>query len=419
MAEDGPKPPPRYVRSCVTDKCSRAAPTYLNIEYPHSQTSSINPRSYGCGFSRDGRIIGSNLPVPYPRDTPFYHDLAFRRSVDWFAGGKFLGERKLDNDQPNDTFVEQCEHCQLRRMAASQRLCTSEGVEERGKPGCGRHGVKQILPGSAKKADVSGDGQGCEREDCYLIKDDPKYKAWVDGKSAARKEREKRHKEMKKTPWDVKLIPGHFAPPIRQTENETYGQHLDMLPRWPLVYPEVDVKPEPSPLTVKFRRSNMSDHPPIPDHSFAIARSEMETLDGVPLRGIIGAPYRPDTDTPAEALNCAMKNMESSGSDLKIPTQTTCNQGNPVTVVKGKGVTSNAPGLPVKDPWTFRRSAVVLGRVAGERGPGCTWPIYTPTGLEINRPIQRTVAMTAGCSYSDKNPHDTTIMADATKDLYR
>ena len=390
----GPKPILKSLRPTDSNKCSGVKPTHLSIGYPQAEFCPLNPRSYSCGFSRDGRIIGSNLPVPYPRDHPWYHDIPFRRTVDWYAPAitRDKGHGKKEEKQPSE-FVDGCERCRLEHATAH----SNSGGRVSSKQGCCRHEIK-IVQGQGEKAE--NDGHEEDEQDVtvrYVVEDDPKFKAWVDEKVAAQREREKIQRAIRQVPWEIKLSPGHYAPSVLQTTNETYGQHLDMLPKSPLVYPEVEVKHKYLPLLVRYRRSNMSDHPPIPDHSFAVDRSEMETLDGAPLRGLMGAPFKPEWNTRPEALTSDRDDLKSPAkakSKQKIPTTTPCCRG--TTFARGSGIKPPAPGFLVKDPWTFRRSAIVLGQVIGERELGCTWPMYTPTGLELNHPIQRYVCMTSG-----------------------
>ena len=401
----------RELSSRVSDKCSGVNPTHMSIGYPQAEFSPLHPPSYSCGFSSDGRIIGANLSVPYPRDLPWYHHMPFRRLVDWFTPA-IIGDDETEawnyirkkEEKRVGGHVDGCDYCRLDETTAQTRTG--------GKQGCGRRGGKVCGSGGAGQGDAKAQGGGREgggEEDVkdlepdYIVKNDPAYKAWVDGKVAAQSARNKAQEEMREVPWEIKLYPGHYAPSVLQTTNEAYGQHLDMLPKRPLVYPEVEVEHKIKPMLVRFRRSNMSDHPPIPDHAFAIDRSEIETLDGEPLRGFLGANFTPEHDISVEAKTCGkevLKPSDQAKAKQKIPTKTSGCRG--VTKTSGDGVKPPAPGFPAPDPWTWRRSTIILGQVVGERQPGCTWPVYTPTGLELNRPIPRTVKMTSGHPYISK-----------------
>lgn len=404
----------------ATNKCSGVKPSHLNIGYPQAEFCPLHPPSYGCGFSSDGRIIGSNLQVPYPRKFPWYHDIPFRRSVDWYTP-QVVGDkeykiweylRQKEEKRPGG-HVDGCGHCRLEDTTAQTKMGGKK------LSGCDRQKSSKDVQGGAENKAQDGEGADNTYSDEtqpieYIVKDDPAYKAWVDGKLATQREREKKHEEMKKVPWEIKLYPGHFAPPILQTTNETYGQHLDMLPKRPLVYPEVEINYKPIPLLVRYRRSNISDHPLIPDHTFALDKKEMESLDGKPLGGIIGAPYRPSDDAHVES---AKKDVENPSAKQKVPTCTSGCRG--MTRAMGPGVQSSAPGFPVYDPWSFRRSAVMLGQVIGERQDGCTWPVYTPTGMELNRPIPRFAKMTSGHPYSAQDPEEIKVPVDSKGGVYR
>ncbi|GFO01018.1 hypothetical protein PoB_002752300 [Plakobranchus ocellatus] len=424
-----PKPP--ELPCPEASKCHNVKPAHLSIEYPQSDFYPLHPPNYSCGFSRDGRIIGSNLEVPYPRDLPWYHDIPFRRSVDWFAPA-IVGEDEHEvwnfirkkEEKREGGHIDGCKYCRVEETSAQ----TKTGLGD--KKCCGRQRKKScVKPEQEEKQESNEDDEDklAPLDSCvkspypasYLVENDPDYKAWVDGKLDAQRARDAAQEELVKVPWEIKLYPGHCAPSILQTTNETYGNHLDMLPKPPLVYPEVEIEHKIRPLLVRYQRSNMSDHPLIPDHSFAIDSSELESLDGKPLRGTHGALFKPDqTEAHQTKLNDEenLKLPELKNSKNKIQTKT--ESGSLTTVVSGPGVRNNTAGQNAKDPWTFRRSVVMLGKVIGERQPGCTWPIYTPTGLELNRPIPKLVAMTSGYPGSDKKPTDVKVPINTKDGIY-
>jgi len=160
---------------------------------------------------------------------------------------------------------------------------------------------------------------------------------------AHKQQQEKLQAALRCVPQHIKELPGHRGPSHLQLTSQMYGQYLDLqTPGLP--YPCVPVSPRPMLIKNELRCSNMSDHAPIPTHAFCVPQESLMSADGSHYqRGIEGAVFAP---------------MPQGQTSATMTSFITCQ--------------SNAFG----------------GRV-GERVAGHTWPQYTHTGLELQRPVRR------------------------------
>ncbi|KAH9518703.1 hypothetical protein Btru_006007 [Bulinus truncatus] len=294
--------------------CKYASPGYATLSPPFSCYYQLQPENYTKAFTSTGRLIGVNQEVPYPFDNQLYHHVPFNRAVDWSHTEVFPCEKEI-------------------------RDCTTEIV-------------KKKSAGNEKK--VTGEGAPVEPAEYFTAENDEGYNQWV-----SRKQQENTAEDRKKksaVPEDIKNLPGHYGPSLLETTNETYGQYVDLLPEFPAVYPQREkIAPAPLKVLVSFRPTNISDHHPIPDHSFAVDPRELVNRDFCYSRGINGSIFYPEV-----------------------------------------------PGRQQKTAYTFSNTHNGLGPSAGERKPGSTFPMYSVTGLELNRPLPQRVSVVAGVGGKEK-----------------
>ncbi|XP_059170707.1 uncharacterized protein LOC131952170 [Physella acuta] len=289
------------------------SPGYADIRSPHSLHVQLQPNTYTQGLNSSGTLIGVNNPIPYPNSNVKYFEIPFNRSVDW-CYTQVAGDLELKRTCLHKIIKEKAEKCKELNMLQT------------------------------------------EPAEYFTAENDEGYNQWV-----SRQMREKEEIEMEKAkrrivPNSIKAMPGHYNPSTLETSNEAYGQYIDLRPKYPATYPLSEkIPPMPMQVLVKFRPSNISDHPRIPDHVFAVDPRELITKKGCYSRGTIGALYFPHDN----------KNL-------------------------------------CKTVYSFKRSQPYLSGVAGERKPGHTWPLYSPTGLELNRPVPRCVSVIAGVDGKEK-----------------
>lgn len=289
--------------------CELPAPGYISINPPTSYVYRIQPGNFAYGFNSSGKLVGANQEIPYPFPNTMVHNINFPRAVEWSAMGEIPG-------------ITMEEVMKRRQACHKTELPTLE----------------------------------TETPEYFTAANDEGYRKWVAKKFQEEKEQNAKQEKMRTVPPEIKAMPGHVNPSIKETANEAYGQYLDLLPKYPAVYPlPAKNPPTPMQILVKFKRSNISDHPKIPDHSFAIDPVEMINKDGCYTRGIHGSVYYPEV-----------------------------------------------PGRQRKTAFTFRQNEVILGQTVGERKKGFTWPLYSPTGLEINRPISQCVSVVIGADGKKK-----------------
>ncbi|CAG5136403.1 unnamed protein product [Candidula unifasciata] len=278
--------------------CSLPATGFVSVKPPTSLVYQIHPRNYTYGFNSSGKLIGANPEIPYPGSGAKFHDVPFSRSVDWYASD-LIGNSNIKEEAPE-------------------------------KPS--------------------------ETDEYFTAANDEGYKQWIEKKKEEQQKQNEKQKQIRTVPVEIKALPGHVNPSVTETSNERYGQYLDLRPKYPAVYPlPAKVPPMPMQVLVKFRHSNISGHPPIPDHSFAVDPREMITKEGCYTRGIHGSVFYPEVSNPN-----------------------------------------------TKTAFTFRPNQTILGQTVGERQKGFTWPLYAPTGLELNRPIPQCVSVVVGVNGKKK-----------------
>uniref|UniRef100_A0A2C9KQ26 Uncharacterized protein n=1 Tax=Biomphalaria glabrata TaxID=6526 RepID=A0A2C9KQ26_BIOGL len=298
--------------------CKFASPGFATINPPFSYYYQMTPENYTKAFTSAGRLVGVNQEVPYPYENILYHQIPFNRAVDWSQTDVFLCEAKS----------KECMMELLRKR--------SEAENPKRKP-CST----QVEPA-----------------EYFTAENDEGYNQWATRQQQENgaKETSTLEKEKAAIPQDIKDLPGHYGPSLLETSNETYGQYIDLLPKYPAIYPQKEkLSPGPLKVMVSFRPTNMSDHPPIPDHAFAVDPREMVNGDCCYNRGINGAIYYPEV-----------------------------------------------PGRQHRTSYTFSNRHKGLGPAAGEKTPGFTFPMYSLTGLELNRPLPQRVGVVAGVGGKEK-----------------
>ncbi|XP_005106135.1 uncharacterized protein LOC101864647 [Aplysia californica] len=298
------------------DHCPSASPGYVTVQAPASLHHQVKPQNYDHGFDKRGKIVGCNQEVPYPFKNRHYHDVSFPRLVDW-SSMKAGDEHKY--------------------VPAREMVKRSEVAEY------------------------------------FTADNDEGYNQWVARKAAEKKRGAELQKALRSVPAEIKALPGHLGPTATETSAGVIGQYLDLQPLPPAVYPlPAKLPPAPVPLLVRFRKSNMSDHPAIPDHAFAVDPRKMMTSDGCCYtRGMEGSAHYPETSS--------------------IEPQRTN---------------------------SFKLSVTSLGQTVGERRKGFTWPLFTPTGLELNRPMpNRCVSVLA--KSTEKEPVRLTVPSRTVPHVYK
>lgn len=283
--------------------CSLPATGYISVKPPTSLFYQIQPGNYAYGFNSSGKLIGANQEIPYPGSSVKYHDIPFSRTVDWYN-------------------TEVLRNGNIKEVVKVRDVCQGKEAPE-SEP---------------------------ETDEYFTAANDEGYKQWVAKKKKEQQKQTEKQKQITTVPLEIKVLPGHVNPSITETSNERYGQYLDLRPKYPAVYPlPAKIPPMPMHVLVKFRHSNISGHPAIPDHAFAVDPRQMVTKEGCYIRGIQGSVYYPEGLNPS-----------------------------------------------IKTAYTFRSNQTILGQTVGERQKGFTWPLYAPTGLELNRPVPRCVSVVAG-----------------------
>lgn len=178
---------------------------------------------------------------------------------------------------------------------------------------------------------------------CYMGRDnDESYRKWVGDKLLKQLSRHDYQMSLGTVSDEIRLLPGHFNPTRTETTNQTYGKYLDLLPSFPAEYPLPSLqKAHSMKLQVRFKKSNMSDRLPIPDHQFALDPESQVNRDGY-------------------------YTISSEYGGVHFP---------------------EVAGVREWKPYTFQRNPTILGETHGERKCGFTFPLHSNTGLEINRPL--------------------------------
>lgn len=208
--------------------------------------------------------------------------------------------------------------------------------------------------------------EGYEDKEYFTSDNDPSYVAWQQKLHREHVAEAERLSSLTRVPPEITAFPGHSSPAKVEITSQEIGQYLDLLPRPPYRYPEVPhARDPPYSILVRFKPSNFADHPPVPDHGFAIPNEELLTPDGkVGLHGVLGANYRAE---PPGVIECQPHSFRTS------------------KLLSGQ-YRAEQLGVTECQPHSFRTSKLVCGQIVGERGPGEKFfPYLHPIGLELNR----------------------------------